>query len=294
MQGDFNHKVGGTSDRIIMTAKGAYFKKDDQGSPHQYSMYVKYCMSHPDETHTSPYKLWYRVEPNLSKLQPFGCKVTTLVHKDKQNPPMLQEAHLESSLVTTGTPYTGYAKISMWYHAQTWYSMLTQFPGTHTSGEISDQTDGTDGTEDMGETSSTLRYNLRPRAGPSAPTQEPSSEPPEISDHAEDYPADFNDIPSEDKSTFSDLESEFSDIQPDQYLVPERVVNGYMSDKETQTPVYLSVETKTALYKWGIKNIVMSKVVAQNQPTRKQVHTPDTGTVGKLLNKYPNPVDTPP
>ncbi|KAJ3231405.1 hypothetical protein HDU77_001117, partial [Chytriomyces hyalinus] len=135
----------------------------------QYSMYVKNCMSHPDETHTSPYKLWYRVEPDLSKLQPFGCKVTTLVHKDKRKssyaPRGASGIFLSYNRNTLYWVYQDNCVVScsdLVFHA-------TKFTGTHTSREISDQSEDTDDTEDMGETASTPRYDLRPQAGPSTP-----------------------------------------------------------------------------------------------------------------------------
>ncbi|KAJ3226027.1 hypothetical protein HDU78_010492, partial [Chytriomyces hyalinus] len=129
---------------------------------------------------------------------------------------------------------------------------------------------------------------------------------PEISP-AEDFP----DIPEEDmlvdtpsrgitgepSEVPSDNESDFSEVQPEDYLIPDNVeseFSEYLSDEKTQTPVYLSVETKEKLEEWEMKNIIISKVVAKHKPTKKRVQTQITGPIEELLNEYANPTDTPP
>ncbi|KAJ3379279.1 hypothetical protein HDU80_002514, partial [Chytriomyces hyalinus] len=95
----------------------------------------------------------------------------------------------------------------------------------------------------------------------------------------------------------SDNESDFSEVQPEDYLIPDNVeseFSEYLSDEETQTPVYLSVETKEKLEEWEMKNIIISKVVAKHKPTKKRVQTQITGPIEELLDEYPNPIDTPP
>ncbi|TPX38632.1 hypothetical protein CcCBS67573_g10707, partial [Chytriomyces confervae] len=279
----------------------------------QYSMYVKNCMNHPDETHTSPYELWYGREPDLSRIQPFGCKVTIWTHPD-------QRKSFYSEKGSEGI-FLGYNGNSLYWVYQDNRVKLksvshvafhaTSFPGNSTTQEESESETDAEVTRDVD--NSTPRYELRSQAAPAVPDlvipeetgetqtwgpEEPPSGPLEEVLLTGDYPDEPNDLPSSDEeSSFSDLESEYSDIQPDQYLVPERVTpesNGYMSEEETPTPVYLSVQTKEKLDEWGIKNIVISKVVAKRQPTRKRVHTLPTSPTEELVDKYPNPKDIPP
>ncbi|KAJ3234689.1 hypothetical protein HDU77_000361 [Chytriomyces hyalinus] len=51
----------------------------------------------------------------------------------------------------------------------------------------------------------------------------------------------------EPSEVLSDNESDFSEIRPEDYMIPDYVeleFSEYLSDQETQTPVYLSVEIK--------------------------------------------------
>ncbi|KAJ3246118.1 hypothetical protein HDU77_009104 [Chytriomyces hyalinus] len=60
-------------------------------------------------------------------------------------------------------------------------------------------------------------------------------------------------ITEEPSEVLSDDESDFSEIRPEDYMIPDYVeseFSEYLSDQETQTPVYLSVETKEQLEKW--------------------------------------------
>ncbi|KAJ3229444.1 hypothetical protein HDU78_009026 [Chytriomyces hyalinus] len=57
-------------------------------------------------------------------------------------------------------------------------------------------------------------------------------------------------ITEDPSEVLSGNESDFSEVQPEDYLIPDNVeleFSEYLSDEEIQTPVYLSVETKEKL-----------------------------------------------
>ena len=42
----------------------------------EYSVFIKNRLAHPDDTDTTPYKMWYKRDPDMTSFKPFGCKVT--------------------------------------------------------------------------------------------------------------------------------------------------------------------------------------------------------------------------
>ena len=50
-----------------------------------YAVYVKNRLQHPDDETTTPYRMWFKRDPDLSKLRPFGCRVTIHIPKEKRN-----------------------------------------------------------------------------------------------------------------------------------------------------------------------------------------------------------------
>jgi hypothetical protein len=50
----------------------------------RYSIHVKNRLVHPEIEDTTPYTVWFGKSPDLTKLQPFGCKVTMLLSKEQR------------------------------------------------------------------------------------------------------------------------------------------------------------------------------------------------------------------
>jgi len=50
-----------------------------------HSVWIKNRLCHPDNVTTSPYKMWYGMEPDLSQFRPFGCGATIYLHPDQRH-----------------------------------------------------------------------------------------------------------------------------------------------------------------------------------------------------------------
>jgi hypothetical protein len=50
-----------------------------------HSVWIKNRLCHPDNVTTSPYKMLYKMEPDLSQFHPFGCGATIYLHPDQRH-----------------------------------------------------------------------------------------------------------------------------------------------------------------------------------------------------------------
>jgi len=62
----------------------------------QYAIWIKNRLRHPNDHKTSPFKMWFGYEPDLSKLKPFGCLVTYHLDLDQIRDYYGSRAPLES------------------------------------------------------------------------------------------------------------------------------------------------------------------------------------------------------
>ena len=89
----YQKEFNGFCERNYKTVKGAcitYLEQSKLPSSFtrfalSYAVYVKNRLQHPDDETTTPFRMWFKRDPDLSMLRPFGCRVTIHLPKEKRS-----------------------------------------------------------------------------------------------------------------------------------------------------------------------------------------------------------------